>query len=167
MPEALSDLLNRWNNAPALQIHDSSSESYKCRADSAKVRNDNGSISQGANTVRNRTLPGKYTVGCWQELEAEQARDDLDKQVISTKHLKVVRCSYKTGSDFAEHLHDTEQITIVEEGVLSFCVAGDQIEVEAGQMISIFPGVTHSSRVIGDGPAKALNLFYNPQAETT
>lgn len=116
-------------------------------------------------TVRNKMMPGKYTVGSWHELEAQQANDDLAKQVISTKHLTVVRCSYKPDSVFEAHIHDAEQITIIEEGKLVFIVDDEEIEVEAGQMISVFPGVSHASRVEGGKPAKALNLFYNPQVE--
>ena len=112
--------------------------------------------------MRNKTMPGKYTVGCWQELEAQKANDDLAKQVISTKHLTVVRCDYKPGSVFEAHIHDTEQITIIEEGKLIFIVDEEELDVEAGQMISVMPGVSHASSVDGEQPAKALNIFYNP-----
>ncbi len=116
--------------------------------------------------MRNRTLPGKYMIGSWQNQSADETQDELEKQVIATQHLQVVRCSYKVGSDFSEHVHQTEQITIVESGKLRFDVAGDTIDVNAGQMISICPGVSHSCKVCGEEVAQALNLFHNPNSAT-
>ena len=68
------------------------------------------------------------------------------------------------GSDFPRHVHQQEQITIVESGHLEFSVEGEQIEVGPGQMISIFAGVPHASRVMGDEPVRALNLFHSHPA---
>jgi quercetin dioxygenase-like cupin family protein len=112
--------------------------------------------------VRHRTLPGKYTVGSWQEIEAEDAQKTLAKQVIATQHLMVVRCLYRAGSSFAEHTHPQEQITIVEKGVLEYVVEGEVLTVGAGQMLSIVAGIAHSSRVVGAEPVRALNIFHAP-----
>jgi quercetin dioxygenase-like cupin family protein len=103
-------------------------------------------------------------VGSWQDVEASNAQETLDRQVIATQHLMVVRCRYPQGSTFPAHTHKQEQITIVEKGKLEFDVEGEAIEVGTGQMVSIFPGVSHSSRVVGDEPAEALNLFHNAPA---
>jgi quercetin dioxygenase-like cupin family protein len=115
-------------------------------------------------SVRNRTLPGKYMLGSWQSLEATNAQEVLEKEVIATQRLMVVRCVYKEGADFPKHSHVQEQITIVESGHLEFTINGGTIEVGPGQMISIFPGVEHASRVMGHEPARALNLFHSPTA---
>ncbi|MCK4412206.1 MAG: cupin domain-containing protein [Candidatus Eisenbacteria sp.] len=109
---------------------------------------------------RTRTLPGRYSVGSWQSLPADDAQRVLEEEIIATQRLMVVRCLYRPGSDFAPHLHQQEQITIVESGTLEFTVNGDTIKVAAGQMISIFPGVLHGSRVLGSEPARALNIFH-------
>jgi quercetin dioxygenase-like cupin family protein len=109
---------------------------------------------------RTRTLAGRYSVGRWQSLPADDAQRVLQEEVIATQRLMVVRCLYRPGSDFAPHLHQQEQITIVEEGTLEFTVNGDTMRVGRGEMISICPGVLHGSRVIGSEPARALNLFH-------
>lgn len=114
--------------------------------------------------MTNRTLPGKYMVGSWQALDAANAQELLEREVISTHGLMVVRCRYRQGSDFPRHNHLQEQITIVESGHLEFTVSGEKIEVGPGQMISIFPGVQHASRVLGDEPVRALNLFHSAAA---
>lgn len=110
--------------------------------------------------IGNRTYPGRYTLGSWRDLEAQDAQNALDQQVIATERITVVRCVYREGSDFPEHFHPQEQITIVEEGVLEFTIAGETIEVRQGQMITINPHVRHATRVVmGRGQVVALNLF--------
>jgi quercetin dioxygenase-like cupin family protein len=110
--------------------------------------------------IGNRTYPGRYTLGSWRDLEAQDAQNYLDQQVIATDRITVVRCVYKDGSDFPEHFHPQEQITIVEEGTLEFTIAGETIEVRGGQMITINPKIRHATRVAaGGGQVVALNLF--------
>ncbi len=111
-------------------------------------------------SARNRTLPGKYMLGSWQNLAAADAQKVLKEEVITTQQLMVVRCRYGTGSSIAAHAHPQEQITIVESGTLQFNVSGESIEVGPGQMISIFPGVLHSSEAIGSESVRALNIFH-------
>ena len=117
--------------------------------------------------MRSRTVPGKYAVGSWKDLDAADAQTELERQVMATRHIQVVRCFYREGSDFPAHTHPQEQITIVEDGTLEFGLAGETVRIGAGQMISIFPGVPHSSRVIGQQSVQALNLFHAPDREAT
>ncbi len=112
--------------------------------------------------MRNRTVPGKYALGRWRNLEATEAQQELEQQVMATQHLQVVRCHYRAGSDFAPHTHPQEQITIVESGVLEFLLDGEAVRIGDGEMISIFAGVSHGSRVVGDQSVQALNLFHTP-----
>jgi quercetin dioxygenase-like cupin family protein len=110
--------------------------------------------------IGNRTYPGRYTLGSWRDLEAQDAQNFLDQQVIATERVTVVRCVYRVGSDFPEHFHPQEQITIVEEGTLEFTIGGEMIEVQQGQMITINPQVRHATRVAtGKGRVVALNIF--------
>lgn len=117
--------------------------------------------------MRSRTVPGKYAVGSWKDIDAADAQNELERQVMATRHLQVVRCLYREGADFPAHVHPQEQITIVEDGTLEFELAGESLRVGPGQMISIFPGVPHSSRVIGGQVVHALNLFHAPDLEAS
>jgi quercetin dioxygenase-like cupin family protein len=118
--------------------------------------------------VRNRTYPGKYTIGSWQSLAASDAQKIIEEEVIATQRVMVVRCTYKPNSDFKPHVHRREQLTIVESGTLEFVINGSTLAVGPGQMISIFPGVLHGTRITGEKPVRALNIFYSctnvPQA---
>ena len=117
--------------------------------------------------MRSRMVPGQYAVGSWKDLEATDVQEELERQVMATQHIQVVRCYYRAGSDFPAHIHQREQITIVESGVLEFGLAGQDVRIGPGQMISIFAGVAHSSRVVGRQSVQALNLFHAPDREAT
>ncbi len=113
--------------------------------------------------IGNRTHIGRYTLSSWKDLrglDPGEARRFLEPQVSATDRVTVVRCVYQDGSDFPEHFHPQEQITIVEDGTLEFVIEGQTIRVGTGEMISVEPNVRHSTRVgNGNGSATALNLF--------
>lgn len=112
--------------------------------------------------IGNITAPGRYTIGAWKEQQAREAQLQLERQVIATDRIMVVRCSYPAGSDFCLHFHPQEQITIVEVGVIIFEIEGETLEVAAGKMIAIPANVRHRTRV-GREPAQALHLFVAPE----
>jgi len=122
----------------------------------ARMQAGSGAEAHGGRT---RTMPGKYTLGSWCSVTAANAERILDEEVIATRRMMVVRCLFEPGTVFEAQVHEQEQITIVESGVLQFKVNGTTIEVGPGRMISIFPGVLHESRVVGAEPVRALNIF--------
>ncbi len=110
--------------------------------------------------IGKRTYPGRWSVGSWKNLEAFDAQQDLEQQVVAFERLTVVRCVYRRGTDFSEHYHPQEQITIVEQGVLEFQIGDETIQVGRGHLISVEPEVPHATRVSNGSPqAVALNLF--------
>jgi quercetin dioxygenase-like cupin family protein len=114
--------------------------------------------------VGNRVRPGRYTLGSWTSLEAEDAQRALSQRVISTQRLVVIRCNYKAGASFPQHSHLQEQITIVEDGKLEFVIDGRNILVNKGEMISVCSRVPHETRVAAEEDAVALNIFLNEAA---
>jgi len=111
--------------------------------------------------VGNRVRPGRYTLGSWSSLEAEDAQRALSQRVISTQRLVVIRCHYKSGARFPQHSHLQEQITIVEDGQLEFVIEGKSIIVATGEMISVCARVPHETKVVSPDGAVALNIFLN------
>ncbi len=114
-----------------------------------------------ADSVKTAT---NYTLSAWRMLKEEDVAKFLEQQVITTDRLTVVRCVYRPGYEVPAHYHPQEQITIVEEGVLSMVVDGKVIEVNAGQVISIPARVRHATMVTGKQVVRALNLFVRPDA---
>jgi quercetin dioxygenase-like cupin family protein len=110
--------------------------------------------------IGNRTHLGRWSKGSWKNLEAQDAQKILEQQVIAFDRLTVVRCVYKEKTDFPEHFHPQEQITIVEKGELEFAFGDETVRVGEGETISIEPQVRHATRVGNDcEKAVALNLF--------
>lgn len=103
-----------------------------------------------------------FQMSSWQVLQEEDMAKFLEQQVITTDRLTVVRCVYRPGYEVVAHWHPQEQITIVEEGVLSMVIDGQVIEVGAGQVISIPARVRHATLVRGGQRVRALNLFVRP-----
>jgi quercetin dioxygenase-like cupin family protein len=114
--------------------------------------------------VGNRIRPGRFTLGSWSTLKAEDAQDQLSQRVISTQRLVVTRCHYRPHARFPQHSHLQEQITIVESGRLEFVIDDRTIPVNQGEMISLCPRVPHETKVPGGEKAVALNLFINLSA---
>ncbi len=110
--------------------------------------------------IGNRIHPGRYKVSSWREIEPANAIVYVEQRVMTTDRVAIVRCVYRAGSDFPEHFHPQEQVTIIEEGSLEFTIAGNTVAVGQGQMISIEPFVRHATRV-ADGYERvvALNIF--------
>jgi quercetin dioxygenase-like cupin family protein len=109
--------------------------------------------------VGNRVRPGRYTLGSWSSLEAEDAQRALSQRVISTQRLVVIRCHYRQAARFPQHSHPQEQITIVEEGKLEFIIDDKHILVNKGEMISVCSRVPHETAVASPEGAVALNIF--------
>lgn len=110
--------------------------------------------------IGNRTHPGRWSKGGWKSLEAQDAQEALEQQVVAFDRLTVVRCVYRDGTDFPEHFHPQEQITIVEQGELEFTFGEEIVLVGEGETISVEAQIRHSTRVSnGCTEAVALNLF--------
>jgi quercetin dioxygenase-like cupin family protein len=58
-----------------------------------------------------------------------------------------------------EHSHPHEQMGMLLEGELDFCIGDQWQRVEAGQMWRIPGGVPHKV-VAGNGPARAIDIFH-------
>jgi quercetin dioxygenase-like cupin family protein len=115
--------------------------------------------------IGNRIHPGRYKVSSWKEIEPTNSIVYVEQRVMTTDRVSIVRCIYRAGSDFPDHFHPQEQVTIIEEGSLEFTIAGGTVAVGQGQMISIEPFVRHATKV-ADGYERvvALNLFLREPA---
>jgi quercetin dioxygenase-like cupin family protein len=106
------------------------------------------------------TRTGRYTVGSFRDLEAQDAPVYLEQQIAVLQRTSVIRCVYRQGADYPEHFHPQEQVTVVVEGALELTIAGEHLVVRQGQVVSIEPEVRHSTRVApGFSRAIAYNLF--------
>lgn len=95
----------------------------------------------------------------WKETSHERLDPKLSQQVFTSKNVMVVNYVYDPGLKFDEHSHPQEQVTIVQSGRLLLTVAGEKVELNAGDICSVFPNISHSSVVVGDEKVEAICIF--------
>lgn len=61
-------------------------------------------------------------------------------------------------TQFPEHSHEAEQITLVLEGELTFAYEGKTVTLKPGEVIAMPSNVKHSART-GDKPCKAVDAW--------
>lgn len=66
------------------------------------------------------------------------------------EQLMVVRVEGEVGSIAPGHSHPHEQITLVEKGRLRFVVGGEEMELEAGEVLHIPSGAEHEAELLED-----------------
>ncbi len=99
----------------------------------------------------------------WSGIETEQLNPKAARQVIHAKKLTIARLFLKKGAIVKDHSHHNEQVTVLEEGRLLFVIDGEEIEVEAGQVMEIPPNAVHSVVALED--SVALDLFSPPRED--
>ena len=100
-----------------------------------------------------------YIKSSWKDTSQEFLDPKLSQQVFKSKNVMVVHYVYDPGLEFEEHSHPQEQVTIVQSGRLLLTVAGEKVELKAGDICLVFPNVSHSSVVIGDEKVEAICIF--------
>ena len=100
-----------------------------------------------------------YIKSSWKETSHEFLDPKLKQKVFTAKNVMVVNYIYDPGLEFEEHSHPQEQVTIVQSGRLLLTIAGEKVELQAGDICSVFPNVSHSSLVIGDEQVEAICIF--------
>lgn len=81
----------------------------------------------------------------------------IGRQVLHGEKLTLARLILRRGAEVPEHQHSNEQITTLLEGRLMFSIAGEPLELSAGESLVIPPNVPH--RVVALEDAVALDVF--------
>lgn len=61
-------------------------------------------------------------------------------------------------TQFPDHAHEAEQITLILEGELTFAYEGETVTLNAGEVIAIPSNVKHSAKT-GSMPCKAVDAW--------
>ena len=89
----------------------------------------------------------------WGSIPAEQMNPAVARQVIHAANMTVARIQLRKGAAVPEHQHVNEQISSLQQGRLRFHLAGQEITLEAGEMLEIPPNVPHSVVALEDSVA--------------
>ena len=73
----------------------------------------------------------------WSDVEEEQLKPDLGRQLVVGNELMLARVLLKKGCVVPEHSHVNEQLTYILDGCLRFWIDGKVIDVRAGEVLCI------------------------------
>ncbi|HXM35862.1 MAG TPA: cupin domain-containing protein [Pyrinomonadaceae bacterium] len=86
----------------------------------------------------------------WDRIEPEEISDLYLRKVAVGDTLTVAKLEVKEGSITLPHHHDNEEVIIVLEGLWRFRLPSGEVTLGENQMLSIPPGVEHSSEALAD-----------------
>jgi len=99
----------------------------------------------------------------WTDVELEQLNPLLQRQFVVGRDIMVARVLLKKGAVVPEHSHINEQVTYILEGALKFRIAGREIIVNAGEVLTIPPEMPHAAEAMAD--TVDLDVFNPPRAD--
>ena len=86
----------------------------------------------------------------WDRMKAEEITELYLRKVAIGENITVARVEVKEGAITHSHRHENEEMILVLKGVWRFSLPGGEVTLEANQMLSIPPGVEHSSEALED-----------------
>jgi quercetin dioxygenase-like cupin family protein len=89
----------------------------------------------------------------WTQVKREQLNPLLARQMIHGEKLTIARIHLAKGCIVPEHAHDNEQVSVLERGKLRFRVAGEEVLLEAGDVLHIPSGAPHDVEALEDSLA--------------
>lgn len=99
----------------------------------------------------------------WKKVELEVLNPLLHRQMLTGTNVMLARILLKKGCLVPLHSHHNEQVSYVIEGALKFVVAGKNITVRAGEVLTIPPHVPHLAKALRD--TVSLDIFNPPRMD--
>ncbi len=99
----------------------------------------------------------------WADIEPEPLNALVTRQYVVGTNIMLARIVLKKGAHVPTHQHFHEQMSHVVEGALNFIVAGKEVTVRAGEILSIPPHVPHQVFALED--SVALDIFNPPRQD--
>jgi quercetin dioxygenase-like cupin family protein len=86
----------------------------------------------------------------WDQMDAEEINDLYVRKMAVGENITVARVEVKEGAITHPHRHRNEEMIFVLKGAWRFHLPSGEVTLGANQMISIPPGVEHSSEALED-----------------
>lgn len=104
----------------------------------------------------------------WNEIEATEApvvSGSGLRRFLSGEKTTVARFAFTAGTVLAEHRHENEQFSMVQEGTMEFTIEGNTspLMVLPGEIVYLRPNILHGVRAVTD--AVVLDVFSPPRAD--
>jgi quercetin dioxygenase-like cupin family protein len=86
----------------------------------------------------------------WDRIKPEEITDLYSRKVALGENIVVARVEVAAGSVTRQHSHASEEVILVLTGAWRFHLPAREVTLRANQMLSIPPGVSHSSEALED-----------------
>lgn len=86
----------------------------------------------------------------WDRMRPVEITDLYVRKVAVGENITVARVEVKAGAITQPHTHESEELILVLKGAWRFQLPGGEVTLAGNQMLSIPPGVEHSSVALED-----------------
>ncbi len=86
----------------------------------------------------------------WEQLPADEITQLYRRKIVLGKSLMIARIEVSKGAVTEPHTHDSEEVVMVLKGAWRFFLPEGDVTIRADQMLSIPPGLEHSSEALED-----------------
>jgi len=93
----------------------------------------------------------------WDRLPVEQVIPGVTRQVIHTPSMTILQLKFNRGALVAMHSHFHEQVSMLMKGKVRFELDGQEIHLQAGEILRIPSNALHSAEALED--AVLLDVF--------
>jgi quercetin dioxygenase-like cupin family protein len=99
----------------------------------------------------------------WDQVEREKLNDQIDREMVVGDKVMLARVFLKKGAHVPLHYHHNEQVTYILEGALKFAIDGNEIVVNAGDVLCIPSSMPHEAWALVD--TLDLDVFTPPRED--
>jgi quercetin dioxygenase-like cupin family protein len=99
----------------------------------------------------------------WSTVPIEDLNPLLQRHFVVGQNIMLARVLLKKGCIVPEHSHHNEQVTYILEGALKFWIDGQEIVVNAGEVLTIPPHMPHKAEALAD--TVDLDVFNPPRED--
>ena len=99
----------------------------------------------------------------WHTIPLEDLNPLLQRQFVVGQEIMLARVLLKKGCIVPLHSHHNEQLTYIVEGALKFYIDGQEIVVNAGEVLCIPANMPHKAEALAD--TVDLDVFTPPRAD--
>ena len=86
----------------------------------------------------------------WSKIPTEKLTEKLGRKFISGKKIMLAQLFLKKGCVVAAHSHESEQMTYILSGSMTFRLQDKEVTLNAGDVLNIPSGVEHSAVALED-----------------
>ena len=99
----------------------------------------------------------------WDNVALEALNPLIGRQLVVGDNIMLARVILKKGAIVPTHSHMNEQVTYILEGALQFLIAGKEIVVRTGEVLTIPAGIPHNATALED--TVDLDVFAPPRMD--